>query len=378
MIYAVAVVAVLANPLTVPNLPEVLADLGQPDSRAGLLISVVPLPGVLAAPAMALLANRFGRRSVVVWCLVLFGTAGAASALAPNFPSLLGLRFLQGIGSAGLISLSVVLIGDHWSGADRTRLLGRNAAAISTGLLAAPLVAGALAEQTNWRWSVALSAVALPLAWICAFRLPADSGSAIATGTLSSQFAAIRAPGIPATLVSGFVLAAVVFGVFFTTVPLHVDNEFRAGPSLRGLLLSLPSAAGAIAALRLGWFRRRASIRQTLVWSTVVVALSVVVTGLAPSLLVIALSSTAFGLASGISNPTLQDFAAAAALPHQLPMVLAAWVSIMRLGQAVGPLAAGRLLEVSSTTTTILVCAIPLGVLAVGLKLGPIDGPKQL
>ncbi len=296
MIYAIAVVAILANPLTVPNLPEVLADLGQPDSRSGLLIAAIPLPGVVAAPAVGLLANRYGRRPVLLLCLVLYGISGGASAVAQDFASLVGLRLLQGIGSAGLISLSVVLIGDHWSGGARTQVLGRNAAAISIGLLTAPIIAGSLADQTSWRWAVALSTVALPFAVICALRLPITRSSTIATGTLGSQLSAVRTPGVPATLTAGFVLAAVTFGVFYTTVPLHLDQEFQVGSGIRGLLLSVPAVTGAIAAYRLDWVRRRASARQLLVASTGVTALSVVVTGAAPSLALIALAGSVFGL----------------------------------------------------------------------------------
>ena len=45
-----------------------------------------------------------------------FGVFGLLSALAPSFEVLLVLRLLQGIGSAGLINLAVVIIGDHWDG----------------------------------------------------------------------------------------------------------------------------------------------------------------------------------------------------------------------------------------------------------------------
>ena len=43
-------------------------------------------------------------------------------------------RLLLGFGSAGLINLAVVMIGDNWSGADRTRMIGRNSAVLTTGL----------------------------------------------------------------------------------------------------------------------------------------------------------------------------------------------------------------------------------------------------
>lgn len=59
---------------------------------------------------IGVLADRFGRRAVLVPCLVGFGTFGLLSALAPTFEVLLFLRLCQGIGAAGLVNLAVVLI----------------------------------------------------------------------------------------------------------------------------------------------------------------------------------------------------------------------------------------------------------------------------
>ncbi|MGA7096438.1 MAG: hypothetical protein WB245_02600, partial [Acidimicrobiia bacterium] len=62
------------------------------------------------------------------------------AALAPTFNLLLLARLVQGIGSSGLVNLAVVLIGDHWSGVERTRLVGRNSAVLTIGLAGLPLL----------------------------------------------------------------------------------------------------------------------------------------------------------------------------------------------------------------------------------------------
>jgi hypothetical protein len=71
------------------------------------------------APVVGVLADRYGRRAVLVPCLVGIGTFGLISALAPTFELLLLAWLLQDIGAAGLINLAVVLIGDHWTGIER-------------------------------------------------------------------------------------------------------------------------------------------------------------------------------------------------------------------------------------------------------------------
>jgi MFS family permease len=87
---------------------------------AGVFVTAGTLPGILMAPVIGVLADRYGRRAVPLSCPVRFGTFGLISALAPSFELLLLARLLQGIGAAGLINLAVVLIGDHWTGLERT------------------------------------------------------------------------------------------------------------------------------------------------------------------------------------------------------------------------------------------------------------------
>src|SRR3546814_1692572 len=86
----------------------------------------------------SILADRHGRRAVLVPCLASFGLFGLLSALSPSFQVLLVLRLLQGVGGAGLINLAVVIIGDHWSGIDRARLVGQNAAVLTLSLATFP------------------------------------------------------------------------------------------------------------------------------------------------------------------------------------------------------------------------------------------------
>ena len=68
----------------------------QPDSRAGVFVAAGTLPGIVMAPVIGVLADRFGRRAVLVPCLVAFGVFGLLSALAPTFPALLAAAAVPG------------------------------------------------------------------------------------------------------------------------------------------------------------------------------------------------------------------------------------------------------------------------------------------
>ncbi|MGV3760793.1 MAG: MFS transporter [Actinomycetota bacterium] len=116
LVFSITITGILANTLVVPAIPDILDAFDRPDSSAGLFVAAGTLPGIVMAPVIGVLADRHGRRAVLVPCLVAFGLFGVLNGLSPTWEALLLLRLLQGVGGAGLINLAVVIISDHWSG----------------------------------------------------------------------------------------------------------------------------------------------------------------------------------------------------------------------------------------------------------------------
>ncbi len=374
LIFAVTITGILSNSLLTANIPDILRELEQPDSRAGLLVAASPLPGVLMAPIIGVLADRYGRRQILVPCLVLFGVAGGLSAVAVDFRLLLLARFLQGVGGAGLINLSVVLIGDHWTGVERTRLIGRNSAVLTVCLAFIPSVGGVIGEFAGWRYSLALGMAALPLALVSWRRLPANRpGTDRTIGTqLRGALLAVRQPVVLTVLLTGVILFTVIFGVFLTALPVHLEDEFGLSAGPRGIILSTFSIGATFAALNLGRMRRRFATRTMLVGSCAVVAVSAAALGLAPTVALIVVASIVYGLGDGTAIPALQDLIAEAAPDEQRASVMAAWVSGVRLGQTVGPIGAAALFTATSTQTTMLVGAAVFALLGVAMTMAPL------
>ena len=378
-LYAVTLTGILANTLLTPNIPDVLADLGQPDERAGILVAVGPLPGVVIAPIIGVLADRHGRRRVLLPCLVLFGVMGVAAAAAPSFGWLLLARLLQGFGSAGLINLVVVLIGDHWEGNERTTLIGRNAAVLTAGLALLPSISGLVAELASWRWSLGIASVGVPLAFL-GTRMLEDTKPAEAP-TIRDQLrgvgVAVRQPNVVGVLIAGTSLFVVIFGVFLTALPVHLEDEFDLGAGARGLVLSVPALGAVVASYNLGRMSSRFGRRATLTIGGAAVSVASLAMGLAPTVLLILVAGVLYGLGDGLGIPTLQEIAASATGPEQRGAVMAVWVSAARLGQAIGPIAASVLFTATSTSTTMIVGAAGFGLTTLYFWVGPFDDPTS-
>lgn len=348
--FALSATGILANTLILPVLPDMARDLGISAGAAGLVVSAASLPGIVVAPLIGLLADRYGRRSAIIPCLVVFGIAGLAGMAAPSFRVLLVLRLVQGVGAAGLVNLAVVVLGDAFSGARRARMIGLNAVVLTTGLAVFPTIGGALADLFGgWRVSFAPYGLSLLVAVAAARALPRTPRGA---RTMREQARAagpfLRDPRVIVMAAAGFVTFILVFGVS-VTLPIHLDEQFRAGALVRGLMLALPAAGAGGVALAMG----RLATRWT-TWDLVPVGLGLIAAAyvgvaVAPALGLITLPAMAYGAGEGLTVVPLQNFAAAIAPDEHRGIIVAAWVSAARAGQVAGPALAAVAIDAFGT-----------------------------
>ncbi|MBI2170337.1 MAG: MFS transporter [Actinobacteria bacterium] len=336
--YALSATGILANSIILPVLPDIADDLHVSSGRIGLIVAAASLPGVIAAPLIGLLADRFGRRRVIVPCLVVFGLGGLAAGLARSFGVMLGLRLVQGVGAAGLVNLAIVVLGDHFDGAERARKIGRNALALTLGLSIFPTLGGAIAEQWGWRASFVPYGAALVVAVVTLIVLPdirPEEEMSFAR-QLRGAGSYLRDRRVYAMSAAGAAVFVLVFGVA-TTLPIHLDEEFHAG----ALVPAIRLRDGIGRPLRNGWPGRRSPPR-------------------------------------GVAGPIvpLQDYAAALAPPEHRGIVVAVWVAAARAGQAIGPAVAGAAIATIGTggafvagTVFASVLCVAAGVVRPGLKL---------
>lgn len=372
-IFTVTLTGILNNTLVTPAIPNILDEFGAESARSGLLVASGSLAGVFVAPVAGILADRFGRRIVLTVCLLIFGVFGAMAALSPTFEILLLARFLQGVGSAGLINLAVVLIGDFWSGADRTRVIGRNTAVLTVGLAAMPLLSGTVTELANWRVTFGIYTVALVTAGAAWWIL--EEGRPEATSRVTDQIkdavVVLRNPILVATIGAGFLVFVVIFGLFLTVVPVHLAEEFGLEAGARGVLISLPAVTSTLAAFNLARITRRVSARTIVIASSLGLVIGFVTLGLTPTLGLVVVAALVYGASEGALIPMLQDLNVGTAPDEHRAAVIAVWVSFARLGQTLGPLLAGVMLGFLTTGATLALGSIVAGmILLVGL-VGP-------
>jgi DHA2 family multidrug resistance protein-like MFS transporter len=155
-------------------------------------------------------------------------TAGSLfCALAHTLPLLVAARFVQGVGAAGIMSLSPALLRTIFPRDQLGRALGVNALVIATGVAAGPTIGGAILAIATWPW---LFLINVPIGIVVAIAtrnvFPPDRGHG---GRLH----------LPSALASACGFALIVYGI---------DGFGRGTPRP---LIALELVAGA---LSFGWF----------------------------------------------------------------------------------------------------------------------------
>lgn len=353
LIAAITVTGVMGNTLISPAIPDIRDDFGLSNAAAGVLVAAAALPGVFLAPLIGVLADRYGRREVVVPCLVTFGLAGGLAAFAPSFGTLLACRLVQGAGAAGLVNLAVVIIGDNWDGLERTRMIGRNSAALLSSIVVLPPIGGLLAEQWGWRatfvaYWVALVTAAAVLRWV-----PRTArGDTRIRDQLRATVPYLRSRAVIGPVTIAFVAFMLIFGLFLTVLPVYLEDRFGVSAGWRGLVLALPAVTSTLGSLSVARLAARFGLRRTLaVGCALWVAAFAVIAGV-PVLAVLCVAVLVYGFGEGLLIPTLQDAVASAAPASSRGATVALFVSFARAGQSAGPLLAGVGMTVLSARGT--------------------------
>ena len=255
-------------------MPTIAADLGVTEPQVGHVISSYALGVVVGAPILAIFGARLYRRHLLLLLMVFFALGNLASALAPDYHSLLLARFVAGLphgayfGVAALVAASLVAP-------------NKRAAAISLvmlGLTLAILVGNPLAtllgQQIDWRYAfVAVAVIALLTVLLIALFLPLDR-SVVRSNPLA-ELQAFRRIQVWYALGIGAIGFAGMFCVF-SYLAVTLLEVTGVAPLVVPLAVATFGAGTLVGNLAGGWLFERlqfAAVGVVLLWSVAVLLL---------------------------------------------------------------------------------------------------------
>ncbi|NIQ04472.1 MAG: MFS transporter [Candidatus Korarchaeota archaeon] len=337
ILFTVTFVAMRGVSSVTPALPTMSEELHITPQKAGLLITVYTLPG-LASPLFGLLADRFGRKKILTPSLIIFSLTGSMIAFVRDFKLMMVLRFFQGLGAAPLVSLSVTVIGDLYSGEERKTALGYNVSIQSIGNAVFPTISGAV-TVFGWYYPFLLPLIALPVA-ICVFflmRTPELERENDLKAHLQEFWQLLRSSQVVTLFLLTIVTFILLFGAFLTYFPFLLSESFGASSFTIGLIVASMSLTMIGIASNIGKFTNSDSELIVLQVAFLLYTLALLSIPLVPRLFLFSILTITFGIAQGLNMLTRQTLLLKSAEKKHRGMMMTMNGAFVKLGQSLGP-----------------------------------------
>ncbi|AFY56406.1 arabinose efflux permease family protein [Rivularia sp. PCC 7116] len=345
IIIGVTLISIMGAPTIAPILPDLAKVFDVSLNEIQLVMTVFFLPMSIATPILGVLADRVGIRKVLVPSLLLFAIAGGCISFAQDFQTLLGWRFLQGLGVTSLNVIALTMISMMYRGKALTTAMSVNVSIVGISTAIYPLIGGALAGF-SWRYPFLLAVIAFPLVMLVLMVLKLPTKTSISQPSNLKNYLGNTWRSVNNTSVLGLLLAigsifAIQSGAFMTYVPILAGVKFGTSGLLNGLILTTMSISLAIVASQLGRLARRTSEINLIKIAFIIVAVAVLITPAINNAWLLIVPSALFGAAQGLVMPSSQALLAELAAENARAGFMAVNATVQSIGQALGPLIAG-------------------------------------
>jgi DHA1 family bicyclomycin/chloramphenicol resistance-like MFS transporter len=141
----------LSMDMYLPSLPEIGRALHTPTAEVQLTISVYLFGFAFGQIVYGPIADRVGRKPVMLAALVLFGVASVGCAATQSIGTLIAVRFVQAFGGAGSIVLGRAVVRDLYTGVRAGHQLSLIGSVMAFAPIIAPAIGGVLQTAFGWR-----------------------------------------------------------------------------------------------------------------------------------------------------------------------------------------------------------------------------------
>jgi DHA1 family bicyclomycin/chloramphenicol resistance-like MFS transporter len=200
-----------------PALDALAADLAVPGNDRQFVIGVYLLTAGMGSLVPGALADRYGRRPILLGAVAVYILLSILSALAPSYDALIAVRAAQGFFAAGIVALPPAIIRDRVGGDKMARMMSVIFVIFLMVPAVAPTIGEGILKLGSWRAIFGFMAVlGVVMALWVHLRLPEslsdENRQPIEVRTIAANMT--RALVLPS--VAGYVIgSALVFGALF-------------------------------------------------------------------------------------------------------------------------------------------------------------------
>lgn len=321
-----------------PAVPNIIAAFGDVPGATTLVPLAVTAPGLMIAlfsPLMGWLADRHGRRKLLLGATLAYGVIGLIPFFVASLEALIASRLALGICEAAILTVTNTLIGDYFSHNQRRGWLtfqGVIGPIFGTGTV---FLAGFLAAQ-SWQLPFVIYAVAFPISLLMLLFLyePDVRAEAEAQDAIGTPF-----PWRRVIICCGFTLfAAALYYVYIVQVGRAFGEVGVDSAAQVGILISIASIGVVLGALVFQWVSSRFPSDLQLPIFLSLLGIGLVGIGLSTNATVMTGFAFVQQLGAGILIPALVLWMVSQLPAEHRGRGMGIWSGCFFLGQFVSPL----------------------------------------
>ena len=377
---------VMGGGLIAPALPAIATAFSVSEGNIGLVLSLYTFAAAVSLPFIGYFLDKIGRRKVGLTCLFIDGIGGLVIILAPNYAILLIMRFLQGIGIAGLIPVAMTIFKDLFVGDEKLKLMGYLTGAISIGAVIIPSLGGFLAS-IDWRLVFAVYGLSIILGLIFLFKLPetsplinkdpsTESNSDIENSPLEyfkSLLDIFKITKIRDIMIHSLTIYFMLYALI-TFLPIYLVIGHGFSEFFSGLAISLQGLFGAILSSRASFIAKYLNWRQRSTLGYFLIGVCFLLLPFWPnSSYLVSLSFIIYGTGMGIVSPTIYNRATELPPPEIAGLVISVFNTMKFIGMTLSPFLLGLIL----IFTELEVIFIGVGIMSFSWGLYTLKGYKK-
>jgi len=343
IIISTTFISLLGMPVIGPVLP-VLQDVFTINNRdiGWMIMSSYTLPALFFIPFTGYLADRFGKKNILIPSLFLFAVSGSLISLAQNADTVIVLRFIQGLGGSALLTLSPALVPDLFQGQERVKAMGYTGVTQGIGAGLLPMLGGLLASVT-WYLPFLTAVIGLPIGLYLIIHLKnVRPGVLPKTGTyIRHAYENLVNKDVLQLCFFTFGYVFIGFGAFISYIPSYMNTTFNTGTILIGIIIATRTISGSICSAVLNKITTRFSSRTLLVFSFVLLMLGMSAVPLTGRIEAVVFLALAYGAGFGIVRPLIQVLLFEISPENLRATFSSANGTALRIAQTFSPLIAG-------------------------------------
>ena len=361
IINLVTLMGILGGTLFNPALPTIQKFFNISADAVSWTSTIYQLPSAIITLIFGILADRLGRKQVLLPSLLLFAVGGGLSGLTSNFSNHLGWRFLQGVGAASLEPLQLTVIGDLYRGRTLGIAMAFNASLIGISGAIFPLIGGFVGEF-NWRYTFFAALLAVPLALfsLISLKLPKQHNQSekfeLKPYLQSTWNSVNNRPviGLLFAVMSIFLLQT----LSLTYIPFLASEKFQTSEAQNGIILGSISIALALIASQLHKLTQRISEIKLIKLSFILFAVALIIMPIIPNFWLFFIPMSLLGVAQGIALPSSQALLAGLSAQESRGSFTAINMTLVSWGQTLGPFLGSLAIKYSGIQTVFYSSAV--------------------